>query len=96
MEAKNFQPLVVLIQDEFNLKPEEQAKKMHKLALDCAEEIKKAVDKCQSISEIRGKAATIVSLRIICEPSNEIIGITYISNGESHSAAYTKQEFYDL
>jgi hypothetical protein len=96
METPKLESLVVHVPGQIKSDPLEQAQETLRLATEVADEIKRATAKCQSVTQIDGHPASIVGLNMTGRTSVENIGITYISNGVSHTRDYPKQEFYEL
>ena len=96
MPPPKLEMLVVRIPGKIKSFPVEQAAETLRLATEVAEELKKATDKCKTITQLGGNPARVIGLELTGIESIEKIGLTYESNGDIHIRNYTKQEFYDL
>ena len=96
MKTPKLESLVVHVSGQIKSDPLDQAQETLRLATEVADEINKATTKCQSVIQIDGHPASVIGLKMTGETSVENIGITYISNGETHTRDYAKQDFYKL
>lgn len=73
-----------------------QAEETLRISVVLAKEIELAREACQSITEINGVPVMITGLHFEGRTSVDVIGITYIANGQKHTTSYKKEEFYNL
>ena len=96
MERPKLEFLVVHVPGQIKSDRLEQAQETLRLAIEVADEIKSAYAQCQFIIQINGHPVSIVGLKMTGRTSVENIGITYVTNGETHTRDYVKQDFYKL
>jgi len=96
MATPKLESLVIHVPGQTKSDPLEQAQETLRVATEVADEIKRATTKCRLVTQIDGHPASIVGLNMTGKTYVENIGITFVSNGQTYTRDYAKQEFYDL
>ncbi|MDP3734359.1 MAG: hypothetical protein Q8R37_03950 [Nanoarchaeota archaeon] len=96
MNTLKLESLVVIVPGRIKSNPLEQAQETVRLATEIADEIQRAAAKCQSVTQIDGCHASVVGLKMTGRNSVENIEITYLSDRETKTKEYSKQDFYAL
>lgn len=89
--------LVVSVPGSGKGSPLEQAQETLKIATEVAEEIKRALVKCQGISQFDGRPAAVVGLSMTGKTSVENIYVIYRTDEKTTTSRwYSRKDFYDL
>ena len=96
MASEQLESITIDLENRKNWSDLQKSLEILRLSKEVINEVQNARTKCYSIEEIDGMRASVVGLTITGTESVETIGIRYISNNESYSKKYTRQDFYKL